>query len=265
MPVDEYPKVKWGDIKNHKKWRRADKLFDGKDGERCERLSMTHPYLEDNPDGMEFFIQVNGKNLDGKGNGGRDWFNIHDSVLLGHGIFVGLCCGIYDGVTIDSNVSIEKHGNIWSNVSIGSSCVIKEGVNIGENTTIENDVDIGMYVKVGSNTIIKTGCKIGAYCDVGSNVILRNQLTYLEGSNGKVFIYSPEKKEIGITNIVHKEIHTIKHWKKYYKKILRGRFFGFGEDQIVEYKRYIDLFDDILADRKYSRRYWEIDGTDKQQ
>jgi NDP-sugar pyrophosphorylase family protein len=233
VPFDKCPKIRWGYIKAHKNWEEGTRFATDS---RCIKLNILHSNLSND----EIYIEVEGKSLDEKE---KDYLYIHDSALLGYYARIGLGCEISKGVILAEGTFIKRYGKVGENVSVGMNSEMGDWVNIRKNTIIENDVTIGEHVTIGSNTVVKTGCTIGDYCSVGNDVVLRNQLTHLKGSVYMVYLYSPEKREIGIFD----QIYTIKHWKKYYKNIFRSRNFGFGEDQIIEYKRYIDLFDRILS------------------
>ena len=78
---------------------------------------------------------------------------------------------------------------------------------------------------------IGDGAKIGDWAKIGK------QLTYIIGSIHQVYLYDPKKKMIGIGCIVL----TIAEWKT--KGGVIAKRHGYTNEQINEYKKYIDLFD----------------------
>ena len=92
----------------------------------------------------------------------------------------------------------------------------------------------GLRLKIGYGANIGDGVKIGDGANIGK------RLTYIVGSMHQVYLYDPKKQMIGIgCNVL-----TVSEWIEKYEQI--GEESEYTSDQIVEYKRYIDLFAESL-------------------
>ena len=156
------------------------------------------------------------------------WISIGDSVKVGDYACIGDSARIGDNASIGNNACIDYSVKVGNNACIGDYACIDYSVKVGNNASIGDYACIEYSVKIGDNASIGNSASIG------------RTLTYLIGSRHQVYLYDPDKKMIGIGCI----IKTIQHWQEKYKEI--GQRENYSDQQITEYKKYIDLFADSL-------------------
>ena len=77
------------------------------------------------------------------------------------------------------------------------------------------------------------GCELGNGCELGDYTILRNNPLYIVGTKHFVVNYTNDKIQIGC------RVESFTWWNEHYKAI--GKLEDYSEDQIKEYKSYIDF------------------------
>ena len=122
-------------------------------------------------------------------------------------------------------------------------------VKIGDGASIGDGARIGDRASIGDGASIGYGARIGDGASVGEGARIDKSLTYIIGSMHQIFLYDPAKKLIGIGC----KVHTVSTWIDTYIHV--GTQSGYTDAQIVEYKRYIDLFAESLTKEKSK---WEI-------
>lgn len=98
---------------------------------------------------------------------------IHQTVVIGSNVTLGLNIVIKPGVIIDPRVKIGNHSYIGSGVTIGHNVTIGNFVNITGGSRIAGHISIGNEVFIGTGTSMKDKITIGdrSVIGVGSVVV----------------------------------------------------------------------------------------------
>ena len=92
----------------------------------------------------------------------------------------------------------------------------------------ENNIEIGSNVQIGPSVWLESNVWLG------SNVWVIKTPLVIQGSRDNCYWCGPSLLAIGC------EQWSMKHWQEHYAKI--GGSAGYTLDEILEYKKYIDIF-----------------------
>ena len=144
---------------------------------------------------------------------------------------------IGNSVTINSTTVIGNNVTVEDNSVISSDCIIRNKVFIGSSVVIESDVVIADECVVGNSVTLRTGIRLGKLAKIEDGVDLQDRFLLI-GSVGEMTYVGNGKVCIGCTSATPEE------WEA--NGVSLGRDYGYTEDQIGEYTRYVYAAKDFI-------------------
>ena len=148
---------------------------------------------------------------------------------------------IEQGAVIGSGAEIGAYAKIEPYAVIEQDAKIGAYAEIGHGAMIEQDAEIGAYAVIGSGAEIEPGAKIEPYAKIGQGAKIKRGLICIQGSRHLVNLYHPADRKIMICC----EIHTWEEWAEKGQAIYEQ--YRYTPEQIVEYRRYLQLFADTYG------------------
>jgi carbonic anhydrase/acetyltransferase-like protein (isoleucine patch superfamily) len=117
--------------------------------------------------------------------------------------------------------------------TVGDSALVGNYAKVGNFATVGDYALVGNFAKVGDYAKVGDSAKVGNSAKVGDSAKFKSSPIYIIGSKHIINYYGNEKIAIGCF------VKTFEEWEKEYKLI--GKANGYTDEQIEEYKVYIDL------------------------
>ena len=159
-------------------------------------------------------------------------------IMIGGYCELGDCCKLGDGCELGDDCKLgdgcELGGycKLGYRCELGSYCKLGYRCELGDCCELGYRCELGYCCELGDDCKLGDDCELGSYCKLGDDCKVPKAL-FISASQHSVSYWGDDAIQIGCKR------YTILDWQKHFRKI--GKAENYTEEQIAEYKNYIDL------------------------